>query len=189
MRRALPLLAALLAPLPAFAHPGDAAAHGVVAGFLHPLGGFDHVVAMLAVGLWAGLLAGGARLWLPAAFLAGMAGGGALGAVGTGLPMVEGGILASVIVLGALVASAARLPVVLAMVLATGFGLLHGQAHGAEMAGAGLATAVGVLAATALLHAAGLALATRATDAAGRVALRVAGGATAGVAALALLLG
>ncbi len=189
MRRALAFLAALLAPLPAFAHPGDAMAHGVLAGFLHPLGGLDHLAAMMAIGLWAGLLGGRARLALPAGFVGAMAAGGALGVVGLGLPRVEAGILASVLVLGALVTTVARLPGLVALPMVAAFGLLHGHAHGVEMSGGALGTALGVLAATVLLLGAGLLLAARAVEPRGRVALRFAGGATATVAAAALLIG
>ena len=110
MRRLLPVAAALLLPLPALAHTGIGPVDGFTAGFAHPLGGLDHLMAMLGIGLWAGLLGGRATWALPAAFLGAMALGGALGMAGLGLPMVEAGIAASVIVLGAVVALAARLP-------------------------------------------------------------------------------
>lgn len=183
MRRLLTLAAALLLPLPALAHPGGDHVHGLAAGLLHPLAGPDHLVAMLAIGLWAGLL-GGRLVWLlPAGFLGGMAAGGALGFGGVGLPGVEAGILASVIVLGALVGAAARLPTAVALPLVAAFGLLHGHAHGTEAAGGALGYAIGFLVATALLHAAGALAATRLADRAGRLALRVAGGSGAAVVA------
>jgi urease accessory protein len=188
MRRLPALAAALLLPLPALAHPGGDHVHGIAAGFLHPLLGADHLAAMLAIGLWAGLL-GGRLLWLlPAGFLGGMAAGGALGLAGIGLPMVEAGILASVIVLGALVGAAARLPAALALPMVAAFGLLHGHAHGTEAAGGAAGYALGFLVATALLHAAGAVAATRLAGGAGRIALRVAGGSGAAlVAGIALL--
>jgi urease accessory protein len=160
MRRLL-LPALALLPLPALAHTGGEHAMGFFAGFAHPLGGADHLMAMLAVGLWAGLLGGRAVLALPAAFLAAMAAGFGLGAAGVALPMVEAGIAASVIVLGVAVALATRPPLGLSLALAALFGLAHGHAHGTEMlAGAGIAAyAAGFLLATALLHAAGLGLA------------------------------
>ena len=132
MRRLL-TLAALAAPFPALAHGGADHVHGIMAGLAHPLGGLDHVAAMLAVGLWAGLMGGRAMLALPAAFLGAMALGGALGMGGLGLPMVEAGILASVIVLGALVAGAARVSLATALPLVAAFGLLHGLGFGSVM--------------------------------------------------------
>jgi urease accessory protein len=180
MRRFL-TLAALLAPAPAFAHGGGDHLHGFMAGFVHPLGGLDHILAMLAVGLWAGLVGGRAAWLLPAGFLGGMALGGTLGMAGIGLPMVEAGILASVIVLGALVAASARLSLLAAMPLVAVFGLLHGHAHGAELAlgTAALGYAAGFLLATAALHAAGMLGAARATEARARLGVRVAGAAMA----------
>jgi urease accessory protein len=166
----------LLLPATAFAHPGDALHHGLAAGFLHPFSGADHLLAMVMVGLWAGLLGGQARWALPGGFLAGMAGGALMGFAGWALPGVEAGILASVILLGALAGLALRLPLPLGMLAAAGFGLLHGHAHGTEMLG-GMAF-LGMLAGTAALHAAGLALAVPAAAWARRVA-RLAGGAAA----------
>ncbi|MBU8539645.1 HupE/UreJ family protein [Falsiroseomonas tokyonensis] len=186
MRRLL-TLAALLAPMPALAHEGGAHVHGFMAGFVHPIGGLDHVLAMVAVGLWAGLL-GGRALWalpagflalwaLPAGFLAAMTLGFGLGAAGLGLPMVEAGILASVIILGALVAASARVSLALAVPLVALFGLLHGHAHGTELAGAGaFPYAAGFLIATALLHGLGVFGALAITN---RVVVRLAGGAMA----------
>ncbi|WP_426958687.1 HupE/UreJ family protein [Muricoccus radiodurans] len=159
MRRLLPAVLLLL-PLPALAHTGAGHVAGFLAGVGHPFGGLDHLMAMVAVGLWAGLLGGRAAWVLPAAFLGAMALGGVLGINGVALPMVEAGIAASVIVLGALVALATRPPLAVAVGLAALFGLFHGHAHGMELAtGAGaVAYAAGFLLATAGLHAAGLAL-------------------------------
>ena len=177
--RAPSLAVALLLPLPALAHPGHAEPMGLLAGLLHPLGGADHLLAMLMIGLWAGLLGGAARPALPAAFLGAMAIGGALGMAGVALPLVEAGLLASVIVLGALAALAARLPLPAGMALAGIFGLLHGHAHGMELpGGAAPAYAAGFLAMTALLHGAGLALAAPVAPWGRRLA-RLAGGAAA----------
>lgn len=182
MNPSILLAAALLLPAPAFAHVGDGLHHGLLAGFLHPLGGADHLLAMVMLGLWAGLQGGAARLALPAGFLGGMAAGALLGFGGVALPAVESGILASVIALGALAALAIRPPLALGVALAAGFGLLHGQAHGAELLGSG-ATLLGMLAGTALLHAAGLALAGTAAPSAStpwaRRVAQLAGGATA----------
>jgi urease accessory protein len=183
MRR-IAFLAALLAPLPALAHPGGDHVHGLLGGFAHPFGGLDHLAAMIAVGLWAGLLGGAARLRLPAAFLAAMLAGLALGALDVALPMVEGGILASVVVLGALVCLLARVPAAAAAMLVGFFGLLHGHAHGTEMAGAAVGYALGMVAATALLLVVGVFVAAQA-GVTQRLALRIAGGA-ASVAAIAV---
>ncbi len=185
MRRLTLLAAALaaLAPLPALAHPGHDHVQGFATGLLHPLTGLDHLTAMVAIGLWAGLL-GGRLLWLlPAGFLGGMAAGGALGMAGLGLPGVQAGILASVIVLGALVGAAGRLPASLALPMVAAFGLLHGHAHGTEAVGGAFGYELGILAATAALHGAGLLLAAGAAQRGQRVALRAAGMATAALVA------
>ncbi len=148
-----------LAPLPALAHPGGPLAHGLAGGFMHPLMGLDHVAVMLTVGLWAGLLGGAARLALPGAFLGTMGLGMALGMAGVAMPGVEAGILASVVLLGLLAALVVRLPLGMAAPLVALFGLLHGQAHGAEAGAVELTYGMGALVATAALHAAGLVLA------------------------------
>lgn len=159
MRPRLIIAAALtLLPTAAFAHPGDA--HGFVHGFAHPLGGLDHVLAMVTVGLFAWQLGGRALALVPATFVLAMAAGGALGMAAMPLPGVELGIAASVIVLGAVVAFARRAPVAIAVGLVGVFAIFHGHAHGTEMpldATSG-AYAAGFMLATALLHAAGIAL-------------------------------
>lgn len=181
------LAAALLLPAPAFAHVGDGLHHGLMAGFLHPFTGADHLLAMVMVGLWAGLSGGTARLALPGAFLGGMALGGVLGMAGAALPGVEAGILASVIVFGALAALAVRLPLGLGMALAASFGLLHGHAHGVEMLGGSVVGyAVGFLAGTGTLLGAGLAMTSLPWA---RQAGRAASGATAAVGLAFVLLG
>jgi urease accessory protein len=150
------LLLALMAP-PLWAHPGAGA--GVFHGLAHPLAGTDHLLAMLAVGLWAAQ-GDRQRVWLlPLAFVLGMIGGGVLGMSGVGLPAVEAGILMSVVLLGALIALALRPPLVAGVLLVALFGLFHGHAHGTEMplGISGLTYAAGFTAATAMLHAAGAA--------------------------------
>jgi urease accessory protein len=145
---------------PAFAHPGHLSAAGFGDGFAHPIGGLDHVLAMVAVGLLAAQI-GGRALWaLPMAFLTMMVAGGALGMAGIGLPFVEAAIAASALVLGAVVALRLGLPVALASVLVGAFAIFHGHAHGAEMPGeaGALGYAAGFVLATALLHGGGLAL-------------------------------
>jgi urease accessory protein len=164
--RRLFFILAALAPSVVFAHPGHDGGHGdgltwdFVGGFGHPIGGLDHLLAMVSVGLWAAQLGGRARWAVPGAFLAALAAGAALGAGGMTFGWVEQGIAASVLVLGLLVVSAARLPLAAGMVIAAGFAVFHGLAHGAEMpaSASGAAYGAGFLAATALLHAAGLGL-------------------------------
>jgi urease accessory protein len=161
----------------ALAHTGLEHAVSFSSGFKHPWSGLDHMLAMVAVGLWAGLN-GGRALWAwPAAFVGVMVAGGALGIAGIPVPMVEPGILASVIVLGLLVLTAARLPVVLGAALVAVFALLHGHAHGAELpAQAAAATyAAGFALATALLHGLGLGVAAMRRSDAGRLLVRGAG--------------
>jgi len=155
-----PLLVALtmaVSSSPAFAHM-DPAQHGsFAAGFTHPLFGLDHILAMIAVGLWAALMGGRAIWGLPTAFVGAMILGFGLALAGLPLPMVEPVILASVIVLGALVALAARFDLFLSAGLVGAFGLFHGYAHGGEIGSAGeLGYAAGFVIATALLHAAGV---------------------------------
>lgn len=154
---------------PAFAHL-DPAAHGsFAAGFTHPVFGLDHVLAMIAVGLWAALV-GGRSVWiLPSAFVGAMLAGFALSMMGVPLPYVEPAILTSVVVLGLIVALALRLPTWLSVVLIALFGTCHGHAHGGEMGSAGLfGYAAGFVLATAILHAAGILIGYGAHVAAGR---------------------
>jgi urease accessory protein len=159
----LAILAATAFVFPALvhAHPGHEG-HELTwdfgAGFAHPVSGLDHLLAMVAVGLWAAQLGGCARWLVPAAFVGVMALGGALGGAGVTVPGLEQAIAASVLVLGLLIAASVRLPVVAGMALAGGFAVFHGVAHGAEMpsAAGGLGYGAGFVAATALLHAAGV---------------------------------
>lgn len=157
------LLAAAIALFssPALAHWGHDISHTALSGFLHPLSGLDHILAMVAVGLLAFSL-GGPALWLvPLAFVLMMAGGGVLGANGVVLPGIEQGIAASVLVLGILLIVAARLPMIFAVLLAGAFAVFHGAAHGLEGAEGGtvpLSYFVGFLVATLILHCAGIGL-------------------------------
>lgn len=160
--RAATAIAALIVAGPALAHTGvDPHVHGFAMGFAHPLGGADHLLAMLAVGLWAGLVGGTARWAWPVAFLACMAAGGVLGMSGLELPLAEVGIGLSVAILGLLVAFGVRAPVAAGTALCGVFALAHGFAHGAEMPAdaSGLTYGLGFVGATALIHAAGLGLA------------------------------
>lgn len=172
---------ALILPTAALAHPaigGDA--HGFVHGFAHPLGGLDHVLAMVTVGIFAWQL-GGRALWLvPGTFVAVMALGGLLGMTGIGIAGVEIGIAASVIVLGAIVALGVKPPIAIAMGIVALFAIFHGHSHGTEMPldVAGAAYAAGFMLATALLHVAGIAVGIgigRIGDAYGRLGYRVSG--------------
>ncbi len=174
-------LAFALLPGAADAHTGIGATAGFSHGFMHPFGGVDHLLAMVAVGMLAAQW-GGRALWLlPASFLTTMAAGGALGMTGIALPHVEIGIGLSVVVLGLLVALGVRLPLAAAMLLVPLFAIFHGHAHGAEMPadGSGVAYGFGFLAATALLHVAGIGagLALAIYDRADRRIAQLAGGA------------
>ncbi|WP_187969767.1 HupE/UreJ family protein [Aquibium microcysteis] len=190
MIRKLAATAALLGltASPAFAHL-DPVAHGsFAAGFSHPLFGTDHILAMVAVGLWAALLAQATdrrALWLvPSAFVGTMILGFAAAMLDLPLPFVEPVILASVVVIGLLAAVALNVRTVLAMAMVGFFAFFHGHAHGGEIGEAGAwSYAVGFAVATALLHAAGVAagllLGKAFGTASGRLATRLAGGAAA----------
>src|SRR6202011_1710641 len=134
-RTALRLAVASLALVPslAFAHPGHDGTPDLVHGFMHPLGGIDHILAMVAVGLIAARL-GGRALWLvPASFVVTMAVAGLAGMAGIALAHAEAGIALSVVVLGAMIALRLTMPVAAAMALVGFFAIFHGYAHGAEM--------------------------------------------------------
>jgi urease accessory protein len=172
-------LAALAVSGLALAHPGHEAAAGLAAGFAHPFTGLDHLLAMLAVGLWA-VQSGGRPLYaMPLAFVAAMLAGALLGMSGTltfAPAAVESMIAASVLVLGLLVALRARVGIAAAAVLVSGFALFHGAAHGSEMVlGSGAASAYicGFVLATLSLHMVGIAIGRILQDS--RVGLRAAG--------------
>ena len=178
MKRAISILAAasVLTPVAALAHTGAGDTHGVLHGFMHPVTGLDHVLAMIAVGVLAALL-GGRAIWLvPTSFVAMAAVGGALGVQGVPVPFVEFGISASVILLGLAIALPAKLPLGWTAGLVGLFGLYHGYAHGAEMPAdaSGFAYGVGFLAATVLLHIAGIGLGIGIAHLASRSATRFA---------------
>lgn len=159
---------------------GDGA--GFLMGLFHPVSGLDHVLAMIAVGLWGAQLGAPAVWLLPVTFPLVMAFGGMLGLMGVHLPGVEVGIAVSGLVLGLAVLAEARPRLWLAAVVVGCFGVFHGHAHGTELPPGqnGMLYSVGFVIATGLLHAAGIALGVAHRWPAGRVALRVAG---AGVAA------
>jgi len=148
-----------IAPL-ALAHGEGAHSHGagLIAGLAHPFSGLDHLLAMVAVGLWAAQK-GGRALWiLPLTFVGMMAFGGALGGLGISLLGIETGIALSVMVLGLLVALQSRWALPLAGSMVGLFAMFHGMAHGVEMPNAASpwAYGLGMMAATAFLHATGV---------------------------------
>ncbi len=154
----------------ALAGPAEAHTFGVLStdfasGLAHPFGGIDHLLAMIAVGLWATQLAertdrASALYLVPAAFVAMMAAGGLAAMHNIALPEVEAGILGSIVVLGLLIAAAPQMPVIIGMLVAGGFALFHGHAHGSEVpdTAAALLYVAGFVLATGLLHGVGLAL-------------------------------
>ena len=181
------LLAALLAiPTAAAAHPGHGGADtlGFVGGLLHPLTGVDHILAMLGVGLWAALRGGRALLAWPAAFVAALGLGFALGKAGVAVPLTEPAILASIIALGALTAANAKVPTWVGVGLIALFGAAHGLAHGAESPGSTPGFPVGMAITTAGLHLAGIsaALGLRRLNRAGLIRVLGAGAALGGLA-------
>lgn len=156
-----PLLRAvclLLISVPALmAHPGHGE-HSLAAGLLHPITGIDHLVAMIAVGVLAARLEGAARWWVPASFLLAMLAGGGLALMGLELPLVEPGILLSIVVFGVLITLSAPPNPWVACALVAIFALPHGHAHVAEMGDhQAIGYLGGFLLATAVLHAAGMA--------------------------------
>jgi urease accessory protein len=174
------LLTWMLASSVAAAHTGSFGG-GFVGGFGHPLFGPDHVAAMVAVGLWGAFLGAPAIYVLPIVFPLVMAVGGVLGILGLPLPGAEVAIAASAVVLGMMVATAARPPLWVAALVVGVFAIFHGYAHGAELPpGAdAVAYSVGFVVATGLLHLAGIALGLTVRWPAGRVGVRGAGAAIA----------
>jgi urease accessory protein len=147
-------------PAAALAHTGLGDSHDLVHGFMHPLTGIDHVLAMVAVGVIAAQL-GGRALWaVPLSFVATMAIAAIIGMVGLALPGLEAGIALSVIVLGAVISLRVRMSVILAVAIVAVFAVFHGYSHGIEMGDArsGVAFGLGFVAATALLHLTGISL-------------------------------
>jgi urease accessory protein len=167
----------------AHAHNEGGGAGGFSSGFGHPLTGLDHIVAMVAVGLWGAFLGGRAMWMLPVVFPMVMAVGGALGVIGVALPGVESGIALSGVVMGLMITLAARPPVWVAAVIVGVFAIFHGHAHGAEMpeSSNALAFAAGFVISTGLLHLAGIAFGLLVKWPWGRVAIRAGGGVIAAV--------
>ncbi|MEJ5086334.1 HupE/UreJ family protein [Brucella pseudogrignonensis] len=186
MRKSIFLAATAMAltASPAFAHLNPAEHGSFAAGFTHPISGADHILAMVAVGLWAAMLGGRALFAVPAAFVGVMLLGFVAALAGFPVPFVEPVILASVVVIGLLVALALPVSAVVGATIVGFFAFFHGHAHGGEIGGAAfLSYGVGFALATILLHAAGIGVGLTAgrmmTGKNGRIALRVAGGATA----------
>lgn len=197
-RALLCAMAAMVLMAPAHAHVGVMTSGGFTDGFMHPLLGWDHVIAMVAVGLWGAIL-GAPALWLlPVVFPLVMAVGGALGVAGVPIPEVEVGIALSGVVLGSMVAGAVRPPLWLAALIVAAFAVFHGHAHGTElvkftfrftqMTGGDAACAeapqaadpvpfsMGFVISTGLLHLGGVAFGLLARWPAGVIAVRVVGG-------------
>lgn len=174
-----------LAPSVASAHTTEGAAGGFASGFHHPIGGLDHVVAMVAVGLLGAILGGRAMWLLPVVFPVVMAFGGALGVLGVPIPFVEIGIALSGVVLGLLVLTWKKPPLTAAAVIVGVFAIFHGHAHGTELPESAnpITYAMGFVIATGLLHLAGIAFGLLDKWPWGRMAVRAGGGAIAAVGA------
>jgi urease accessory protein len=171
---------------PVLAHPGHE-----ISGFAHPFTGLDHLMAMVGVGVWASLLAvkrPAAAYLVPASFIAMMLVGAAAGFAGIKLPLTEAVIVASVLILGALIIAAVRIPSAVAMILVGLFAVFHGYAHAIEAPASGTSLYIwGFAAATVLLNAAGLGLGWVARRVVGDLGLRALGGAVMAGGALVLI--
>jgi urease accessory protein len=171
------LIASVIVSTPALAHSEKGVAIDFWGGFTHPIFGLDHVVAMVAVGLWGAFLGPPAIWLLPVVFPLVMAVAGAYGVLGLPLHGVEVGIALSAIMLGAMVAGAVKPPLWVAAVLVGAFAIFHGYAHGAELPiGAdAIAFSMGFVIATGMLHVGGIVIGTLSQWPAGRIAVRAAG--------------
>ena len=157
--KTITMIASALISAAAHAHSDQVSTGGFMAGYLHPLTGLDHLLAMIAVGIWGATL-GAPLIWaLPVAFPFMMVVGGVLAIFGVPLPYVELGVALSVLVLGMAIALRWRAPLPAAVAVVAFFGLLHGYAHGSELPGAAApaAYAAGFVISTGLLHLAGIA--------------------------------
>ncbi|HSR16410.1 MAG TPA: HupE/UreJ family protein [Gemmatimonadales bacterium] len=171
-----------LAAAPAWAHVERGAASGLLAGLRHPVSGWDHILAMVAVGLWGAQLGPPAIWLLPVTFPMVMAFGGFLGLIGVPIPGVEIGIALSAIALGLMVAAEGRPPLAVAAVLVAVFAVFHGHAHGTELpeSQSGMLYSIGFVVATGCLHAVGIAIGLIHRWRAGRNAIRLFGAGIAG---------
>jgi urease accessory protein len=173
---------AFLVPATVQAHPQKGSATGFLTGFEHPLSGWDHILAMVAVGLWGAQL-GAPAIWaLPVAFPMAMAFGGMLGLMGVPLPGVEMGIAISALALGAVVLAECRPPLWVAAVIVGFFALFHGHAHGTELppGSSGLLYSMGFVIATGTLHGCGITIGLIHRWQGGRMLIRTAGAVVAG---------
>lgn len=175
------LIALVLTPALAQAHCTGNTSGGLLNGVAHPLTGFDHLLAMVAVGMWAAQLGGRAIWTVPLTFVSVMTLGALLGMNGISLPFVETGILASVLILGVFIAASVRLPLTASAVVVGLFALTHGHAHGTEMPAnaSGLVYGLGFVSVTALLHLAGIGWGIAMKQFATATIMRYAGGAIA----------
>lgn len=177
------MIASIVACLPALAaaHAGTGLPGGIAQGFAHPFGGFDHLLAMVSVGLWGAFLGRPLAYALPVVFPVVMVVGAALGMFGVPLPSVEIGVAMSVLVLGACIASAWRAPVVAASLVVAAFALFHGHAHGRELPSAAdpVGYSVGFVLATGLLHVLGIGIGALAVRPRGAIVVRALGAAIA----------
>lgn len=194
LKRYLPLAASIAVIVsafssPAMAHITNVSGGGFAEGFTHPFSGLDHILAMVAVGIWASQLGRPAYMILPLAFPVVMAVGAVLGVAGVPLPWVEIGIAASVLILGAMVALALKPSLAVSVSLIGLFALMHGHSHGTELpqAASAVAYAVGFLIATVALHAVGLAIGGTSRWPLARFSLRTAGAAIAAIGLLLLI--
>jgi urease accessory protein len=178
---ALPAFALFLVARAGFAHEQVGAAAGLLTGLEHPVSGLDHVLAMIAVGLWGAQLGAPAIWLLPVTFPIMMAAGAFLGLVGLPLPGVEAGIAISALMLGAMILREVRPPLAVAATLVGFFAVFHGHAHGVELppGQSGFTYSIGFVVATGCLHGVGIALGLVHAWHWGRIALRAAGGAVA----------
>ena len=168
----------LVSATPLLAHSGEGYGGGFVAGFTHPILGWDHVAAMVAVGLWGAFL-GAPAIWiLPVVFPLVMAFGAVAGILGIPIPAIETGIALSAVVLGAMILFAARPPIWVCAVIVGAFAIFHGYAHGTELPATvdAFAYAVGFVISTGLLHLIGIAFGLLVRWPAGQMAVRGAGG-------------
>lgn len=171
------LLLTLIVATPALAHIERGEAAGFFTGLSHPVSGLDHVLAMVAVGLWGAQLGAPAMWLLPVIFPMVMALGGVLGLLGIPLPFVEVAIALSAVLLGIMVMSEARPPIAVAAILVGFFAVFHGHAHGTELPVGqnGLLYSMGFVMATGCLHGIGIAIGLIHRWPAGKIALRIAG--------------
>ncbi len=186
----LTIMFVAVSSLPTLAHTGEGISGGFISGLVHPIFGWDHVVAMVAVGLWGAVL-GRPAIWiLPIVFPLVMAFGAALGVAGIPVPYIETGIALSGVVLGLLIVFLIKAPMPVAAVLVGLFAIFHGHAHGTELPEAAnpIAYAVGFVIATGLLHLAGILFGTLMGSEIGKWAVR-AGGAVIALVGAAFLVG